>query len=140
MATLLLLAGLALAQDAPAADAPPEASAETTAEEGSSRMVFDDRLVRGEAAGGAVAITQRPPRALPPLVAERVSFLAWTVEPVLGARLEEEEASPATDSESPRTPEAARDTRPRRTAPAPEVGPTAPADTPADTPADRGNR
>ncbi len=49
----------------------------------SNRMEFDERLVRGEAAGtGAVILFERAPRALPPLVARRTKFLAATVDPV----------------------------------------------------------
>lgn len=81
MLAWLLLTATGVAQDKPA---PPPASKEATAQEGSNRMVFDDQLVRGETAGGAIAITRRPPRALPPLVAERVSFLKWTIVPLLG--------------------------------------------------------
>ena len=98
LSCLLFLLVPALAQD----EAPPEPSAEATSREGPSRMVFDDRLVRGEAAGGAVAITQRPPRALAPLVAERVSFLPWTVHPVLGAPPLEDPEPPPTSTRTAR--------------------------------------
>ncbi|MEL6180720.1 MAG: helix-hairpin-helix domain-containing protein [Myxococcota bacterium] len=51
----------------------------------SSRMEFDARVVRGEAAGsGAVFLFERAPRPLPSMVARRTTWLDDTVEDVFG--------------------------------------------------------
>jgi hypothetical protein len=81
------IAGVPIA--AHAQETPTEEEAPATEEEAvpmptSSRMEFDERLIRGEAAAGSVYLFQRRPRQLPGLVPMRRSYRSRIVEPVLG--------------------------------------------------------
>jgi hypothetical protein len=73
-----------------AAPPPPEpapAEEQTGSLQRSSRMEFDERLIRGQgAASGAVYLFDRAPRELPGLVPLRRSYRDEIVEPILGDR------------------------------------------------------
>ena len=66
-----------------AQDPPAEQSA---APARSSRMEFDERLVKGAVASGSVYLFHRKARELPALVPVRRSYRADIVEPLLGNR------------------------------------------------------
>jgi hypothetical protein len=75
--------------DDPAADSPAPASASSSmgSMRRSSRMEFDERLVKGQTAkSGAVYLFKRVPRKLPGLVPMRRSYRQRIVSPVLGER------------------------------------------------------
>jgi hypothetical protein len=65
----------------------PAAEEQTGSLQRSSRMEFDERLIRGQgAASGAVYLFDRAPRELPGLVPLRRSYREEIVEPILGDR------------------------------------------------------
>ena len=81
---MLGLSGAASAQETADDEQTPTAEEEAVPMPTSSRMEFDERLIRGEAAAGSVYLFQRRPRQLPGLVPMRRSYRSRIVEPVLG--------------------------------------------------------
>lgn len=81
--TMLMLTALLLGSPASAQEVPVSEEAEATMAP-SNRMEFDERLVRGETAAGAVVLFERKPRQLPALVPQRRSYRDRIVLPVLG--------------------------------------------------------
>jgi hypothetical protein len=86
-----VLCGHAADRKAKAPPPPPEpapaAEEQTGSLQRSSRMEFDERLIRGQgAASGAVYLFDRAPRELPGLVPLRRSYREEIVEPILGDR------------------------------------------------------
>jgi len=85
-----VLCGHAADRKSKAPPPPPEPAPveeQTGSLQRSSRMEFDERLIRGQgAASGAVYLFDRAPRELPGLVPLRRSYREEIVEPILGDR------------------------------------------------------